>query len=105
MSNSLKYHRKDVTPSVWIGRGDRPAPNGDRHLVCIEVRDNGIGFDNQYSELIFDVFKRLHGRDQYPGTGMGLAICRKIVDRHEGLIAAQGAVNDGATFFVWLKQA
>lgn len=105
VSNSLKYHRKDITPSVWIGRGDRPAPNGDRRLVCIEVRDNGIGFDNQYSELIFDVFKRLHGRDQYPGTGMGLAICRKIVDRHEGLIAAQGAVNDGATFFVWLKQA
>lgn len=105
VSNSLKYHREGVTPHIRITTGTRPAPNGDRQLCCIELHDNGIGFDNQYSELIFDVFKRLHGRDKYPGTGMGLAICRKIVERHEGLIAAHGDIDEGSTFFVWLKRS
>ena len=104
VSNSLKYHRDNVPPVIRIESNNRPAPNADPHYVAILVRDNGIGFDNQYSELIFDVFKRLHGRDKYQGTGMGLAICRKIVERHEGFIVAAGDVNVGAEFCIWLKR-
>ncbi|HVK98452.1 MAG TPA: ATP-binding protein [Dongiaceae bacterium] len=104
ISNSLKYHRDEVPPVIRIESNNRPAPNGDPHYVAIVVRDNGIGFDNQYSELIFDVFKRLHGRDKYQGTGMGLAICRKIVERHEGFIQASGEVDGGAEFCIWLKK-
>lgn len=105
VSNSLKYHRQGVAPLISIETLGQPAPNGDPGYVAITLRDNGIGFDNQYSELIFDVFKRLHGRDKYQGTGMGLAICRKIVERHEGFIKASAEVDNGATFCVWLKQA
>lgn len=104
ISNSLKYHRDGVPPVIRIESNNRPAPNADPHYVAILVRDNGIGFDNQYSELIFDVFKRLHGRDKYQGTGMGLAICRKIVERHEGFIVATGDLNAGAEFCIWLKR-
>lgn len=104
IANSIKYHREGVQPVISIEVNNRPAPNADPHYVAITVRDNGIGFDNQYSELIFDVFKRLHGRDKYQGTGMGLAICRKIVDRHEGFIVASGETNVGAEFCIWLKQ-
>lgn len=104
VSNSLKYHRESATPVIRIHGRDEPSPNGDKSLCCIAVSDNGIGFDNQYSEMIFDVFKRLHGRDRYPGTGMGLAICRKIVERHEGFILADGQPEQGAVFRIWLKQ-
>jgi light-regulated signal transduction histidine kinase (bacteriophytochrome) len=104
IANSLKYHRDDVPPVIRIESNNRPAPNGDPHYVAVVVRDNGIGFENQYNELIFDVFKRLHGRDKYQGTGMGLAICRKIVERHEGFIIASGEAGVGAEFCIWLKK-
>ncbi|NLE38212.1 MAG: hypothetical protein GX621_09335, partial [Pirellulaceae bacterium] len=71
--------------------------------VCrIAVRDNGIGFDEKYLDRIFDVFQRLHPRDVHEGTGVGLAICRKIVDRHGGKITAQSRPDEGATFIVEL---
>jgi PAS domain S-box-containing protein len=104
ISNSLKYHREDVRSHVHIHARNDSAPNDDKSLCCIAVSDNGIGFDNRYNELIFDVFKRLHGRDKYQGTGMGLAICRKIVERHEGFIVANGQPQQGAVFSIWLKQ-
>jgi signal transduction histidine kinase len=66
------------------------------------VRDNGIGFDEKYCDRIFQPFERLHGRDDYPGTGMGLAICRKIVERHDGTITASSAPGAGATFIIQL---
>ncbi len=66
------------------------------------MADNGIGFDQQYGERIFEVFGRLHGRTAYPGTGMGLAICRKIVERHGGTIAAHGEPGRGARFRIRL---
>ncbi|WP_264756361.1 sensor histidine kinase [Marinobacter litoralis] len=62
------------------------------------VTDNGIGFDAAYKDQIFDVFKRLHGRGEFEGTGMGLAICRKIVERHGGTISAEGREGEGARF-------
>jgi signal transduction histidine kinase len=69
------------------------------------VQDNGIGFDEKYLDRIFGVFQRLHGRGEYEGTGMGLAICRKIVDRHGGSITARSAPGHGATFLVTLPLA
>ncbi len=109
IANGLKFHRQGEPPVVRIeGRlldpSDPPvedtAPGPQR---CeIRVQDNGIGFEEVYSERIFELFQRLHGRDEYEGTGMGLAICRKIVMRHGGTIRAQSAPGHGATFIVTL---
>ena len=66
------------------------------HRICIS--DNGIGFENKYTNRIFQIFQRLHQREMYEGTGMGLAICRKIMEQHGGTIDAQGIPDQGATF-------
>ncbi len=112
IGNGLKFHRQGEPPVVRIeGRlldpSDPPAegPEGPApgpRRCEIQVRDNGIGFEEVYSERIFELFQRLHGRDGYEGTGMGLAICRKIVTRHGGTISAHSAPGHGATFIVTL---
>ncbi|HYO68637.1 MAG TPA: ATP-binding protein, partial [Archangium sp.] len=76
---------------------DAPVP-----AYRITVRDNGIGFDEKYLDRIFNVFQRLHGRGKYEGTGIGLAICRKIAERHGGCISARSTPGQGATFLVSL---
>jgi signal transduction histidine kinase len=96
ISNALKFRRPEVDHEVRIEAGGR----GD--MLEITVRDNGIGFDGEYAERIFGVFERLHGRSEYPGTGIGLALCRKIAQRHGGTIVAQGVAGEGATFTVAL---
>jgi signal transduction histidine kinase len=96
ISNALKFRREDTTPEVDISA----ATDGD--WVTIVVRDNGIGFETQYARRIFRVFERLHGRGAYPGTGIGLALCRKIADRHGGSVRAQSIVGEGSTFTVRL---
>ena len=68
----------------------------------ISVSDNGIGFDQQYSDKIFEVFQRLHGKAEYDGTGIGLAIVKKIVENHHGIITARGELNNGATFDIYI---
>jgi light-regulated signal transduction histidine kinase (bacteriophytochrome) len=70
--------------------------------VRLEITDNGIGFDNRYKEQIFTIFQRLHGRLEYEGTGVGLATVRKIVERHQGTIDADGRPGEGATFVIEL---
>jgi signal transduction histidine kinase len=96
LSNALKFHRDGVAPHVKVvGRVDG-------RLAEIAVSDDGIGFDERYAQRIFRVFERLHGRGVYPGTGIGLALCRKIVERHGGTITATSAPGEGATFLVTL---
>lgn len=68
----------------------------------ISVMDNGIGFDAQYKERIFTVFQRLHGQSIYTGTGIGLAICKRIIDNHKGIITATGKLNKGAQFDIYI---
>jgi signal transduction histidine kinase len=100
LGNALKYRRKDQPPVVRLSA----ARAGSRHYE-ITVADNGIGFNNQYAEKIFKMFERLHGRTEYAGSGIGLAICRKIVERHGGTIAAAGTAGQGATFTITLPIA
>ncbi len=104
ISNGLKFHPPGVPPVVWVEGSLAPSANGGAAQCELVVRDNGIGFDEVYRERIFDVFQRLHGRQEYEGTGMGLAICRKIVDRHRGTITAASAPGQGATFTVRIPQ-
>jgi len=94
--NALKFHRPDVTPVVTI---EGSLDDGACHL---RVSDNGIGFDEKYAERIFTMFERLHGRGKYEGTGIGLAICRRIAERHGGTITARSTPGEGATFLVTL---
>jgi len=96
VSNGLKFHRDDVPPSVEIS-GE--AGGTEARIV---VRDNGIGFEAKYAERIFTMFERLHGRGKYEGTGIGLAICRKIAERHGGEIAARSIPGEGSVFTVTL---
>ncbi|MCA9080105.1 MAG: PAS domain S-box protein [Planctomycetaceae bacterium] len=107
IGNGLKYARPSVPPVVTVtaervdlSGGD----NGSQPWWKIEVRDNGIGFDPQYAERIFQPFQRLHGRSAYEGTGIGLTICRRIVDRHRGMIRAEGTPGEGAVFTVLLPE-
>ena len=94
--NALKFHRPDVPPVVHV-QGEIA---GER--CRITVSDNGIGFEEKYAERIFTMFERLHARAKFEGTGIGLAICRKIAERHGGSIEAHSRVGEGATFVVTL---
>jgi light-regulated signal transduction histidine kinase (bacteriophytochrome) len=71
-------------------------------MCQITVSDNGIGFEEKYAERIFGIFQRLHGRNDYKGSGIGLSICRKISDRHGGRIVAESRINEGSKFSVTL---
>jgi signal transduction histidine kinase len=101
ISNALKFHKPDVPPRVEVRTEVRDdAANG--RLCELRVSDNGIGFDMEYIDRIFVVFQRLHSRGDYPGTGIGLAVCKKIAQRHGGDIAAVSEPGKGATFVVTL---
>jgi PAS domain S-box-containing protein len=97
LGNALKFHLPDASPEVKL-YSHQPAPG----TVEILVEDNGIGFDDQRADHLFEPFKRLVGRSAYEGSGIGLSICRKIVERHHGRIIAQSKPGQGATFIVTL---
>jgi PAS domain S-box-containing protein len=103
IGNALKFHRADVAPVVKVYTRLVSKGAGKSFELCIE--DNGIGFAQQHTERIFAPFQRLHGREAYEGTGMGLAICRRIVERHAGTMSAQSVEGIGSTFTVTLPFA
>jgi signal transduction histidine kinase len=108
ISNALKFHAATVKPEVIVSArlldnaDSLPGAMPGEEICQVIVRDNGIGFDERYLDRIFQVFQRLHSRSDYEGTGIGLAVCRKIADRHGGIITAKSAEGDGATFIVTL---
>ncbi len=117
IGNGLKFHKPDTPPAVYVqarlvnaseSEGKPPGGAADADArqasttVELSVSDNGIGFEEIYLDRIFQVFQRLHGRLEYEGTGVGLAICRKIAERHGGNITARSAPGQGATFLVTL---
>ncbi len=112
IGNALKFRRVDEPPVVKVhgrfveGREQRrPGGSAADESCRILVEDNGIGFDEKYMERVFGIFQRLHPRDVYEGTGIGLAICRKIVERHRGSITARSELGKGTTFEVVLPVA
>ena len=111
LTNAIKFRPDTGHPVIHIERtriAEAELPNlvhplrKSAHYECLTVRDNGIGFDEKYAERIFRVFQRLHGRGQYEGTGIGLAIVQKVVDNHGGAITAISQPGQGATFTIYL---
>jgi len=100
IGNALKFLREGVTPVVQVR--SRVYMENEQEWCEIRVIDNGIGFEQQYAERIFQIFQRLHGRKTFEGTGIGLAICRKIAERHNGTLRAEGDPEQGATFIFTL---
>jgi signal transduction histidine kinase len=92
IGNAIKYSSKCAEPRIEV----RAAQDGP--VVHYEVQDNGVGFDMKYADKLFGVFQRLHAQDEYPGTGVGLAIVQRIVNRHDGSVSAQAERGKGATF-------
>jgi PAS domain S-box-containing protein len=109
LSNAIKFSDPSKSSKIQIRYQHLPA-GADRSEGLnetwsyhkIEVEDNGIGFDNDYRDRIFQVFQRLHGKDIFPGTGIGLAICKKIIDNHQGVISASGKTGEGALFTIFI---
>jgi signal transduction histidine kinase len=101
IGNALKFHRPGVPPVVKVVMDPPEIAEGPGAEICrVMVEDNGIGFDEKYLDRIFTPFQRLHSRAAYEGTGMGLAVCRKIVERHGGAITARSTPDVGTTFIL-----
>jgi signal transduction histidine kinase len=111
LSNALKFSKPGVNSHIVI-KCDRvdasqvPGLEGNQTAPVhhITISDNGIGFDSHNADKVFEMFKRLHTRTQYEGTGIGLAICKKIVENHGGIIVAEGKIGEGAAFHVYLPE-
>lgn len=115
IGNALKFHRPEEKPLVKVYaeqlaangasfemNGESIKIGGEKDFCRIVIEDNGIGFDEKYLDRIFTVFQRLHGRSEYEGSGIGLAVCRKIVERHGGQITAKSSPGEGARFYIEL---
>jgi light-regulated signal transduction histidine kinase (bacteriophytochrome) len=101
LTNALKYRRSDVACRIGVSW----SASGQPEQCRIAVKDNGIGFEMKYADKIFGIFERLHSRNAYEGTGIGLALCRKIVQSHGGTITAESDLSSGSTFIVNLPLA
>ncbi|MHA4846690.1 sensor histidine kinase [Flavitalea antarctica] len=100
MNNAIKFARSGVPPIISIGSAI--VDKGGKESAQIFFNDNGIGFDQEQAEKIFETFTRLHSKDKYEGTGLGLSLCKRIVERHGGSIQAKGRIDEGATFIISL---
>jgi light-regulated signal transduction histidine kinase (bacteriophytochrome) len=98
IDNAIKFRQPEEPPRIQVAVEQR------EHEWLFAVRDNGIGFDPKFADRIWQVFQRLHPVDQYAGTGIGLAICRKIVERHGGRIRAESEPGRGSTFYFTLPK-
>ena len=109
ISNAIKFRKQNIAPVIRI-TGEYVTETSFKKATDqllqkyyrITVEDNGIGFEPQYATRIFEVFQRLHGREEYEGTGIGLAICKKIVENHHGTIIGEGNFGVGARFDIYL---
>ena len=111
ISNAIKFRKPGVPPIINIQcevvadhEADVLGASGLKKYYRIRIIDNGIGFEQEYAEKIFQIFQRLHGKAEYPGSGIGLAICKKIVDYHNGIIYARGELGKGATITIILPE-
>ena len=106
ISNAIKYRKQEVAPVITItSEKVREKFSGEkipREYIKLSISDNGIGFEQQHAERIFELFQRLHTKDEYPGTGIGLAICKKIIQNHNGVIKANAEPGKGAAFDIYL---
>lgn len=108
IGNSIKYAKSDVEPLIEISHTTVDADKSlkkslkGKHFHKISIVDNGIGFDQQYAQKIFELFERLHQKNDYSGSGIGLAICKKIVENHDGGITAEGRPGVGSSFHIYL---
>lgn len=107
ISNALKFSKENCPPLILfqshLTTADFvPGMQGPQRFYYISVADNGIGFEPQYAEKIFEIFNRLHGQRDFEGTGIGLAICKKVIERHGGKMTAEGQLGKGATFHIYL---
>ena len=100
ISNALKYSKPGEPPQIEITAEEVTRSHKPYHRIAI--KDNGIGFEQQYSEKIFQMFTRLHGKNAYGGTGVGLSIVKKVVENHDGFIEVESVVNKGSVFEIYL---
>ena len=111
LNNSIKFRKAGVPPVITISclrlsrrQQEQHHLNAGNTWFRIDFTDNGIGFEPEYNDRIFQIFQRLHGKSEFPGSGIGLAICKKIIDQHKGLIYATGEPDNGATFTIILPE-
>jgi len=106
ISNAIKFSVAGTQPVISITNHITTFDDSDKMNIKrywkINVKDNGVGFDQKYADQVFTAFKRLHGNSEYLGTGVGLAICKKIVEEHHGTIYAKSEINKGTTFTITL---
>lgn len=109
--NAIKFRKQDTDPVIEIKSVQLTAAEKEKYYLqpdavyyAISISDNGIGFEQEYAEKIFQIFQRLHGKSEYPGAGIGLAICKKIVDNHHGKLFASSKPGEGATFTAILPE-
>jgi signal transduction histidine kinase len=109
ISNSIKYSKQDIQPKIEISsevvKGEKSNISDvplEKQYYKISIKDNGIGFEQHFSNKIFELFQRLHAKNEYSGTGIGLAICKKIMENHDGYITAESTPGEGSTFHIFL---
>ena len=106
LANAIKFRKPDVHPMISITTADGPdmQSTSGADVVTILIKDNGIGFDEVFLDRIFLPFQRLHGKSEYSGTGIGLAVCRRVAERHGGSLTATSKVGVGSTFIITLAR-